>query len=165
MPTTITTTGFLLAMAVASGLVLLTVLIHYEAMRLITLLLPHIRIQPRLRILVVILGVFTAHTIEVWVFGLAYWLMSGPLALGAVSGYMSGHLFDYVYFSVVVYTSLGFGDIQPYELVRVIAGVEALIGLLMIGWSASFTYIMMEKFWGEHHLRRNAKAPPHRPHD
>jgi len=154
MPTSITTTGFLLAMAVASGLVLLTVLIHYEAMRLITLLLPRIRIQPRLRILIVILGVFAAHTIEVWVFGLAYWLMSGPLGLGAVGGYMSGHLFDYVYFSVVVYTSLGFGDIQPYELVRVIAGVEALVGLLMIGWSASFTYIMMEKLWGEHHMLR-----------
>ena len=162
MPSSITTTGFLLAMAVASGLVLLTVLIHYEAMRVITLLLPRIRIQPRLRILVVILGVFAAHTIEVWVFGLVYWLMSGPLALGAVSGYMSGHLFDYVYFSVVVYTSLGFGDIQPYELVRLHAGDDAH---QMIGWSASFTYIMMEKLWGEHHLRRSARAQSRRPHE
>jgi hypothetical protein len=31
-----------------------------------------------------------------------------------------------------------------------IAGVEALVGLLMIGWSASFTYLMMERFWPEH---------------
>lgn len=152
--TNFTTASFMLAMAVAGGLVLLTVLIHYEAMRLITLLLPRIRIAPRLRILVVILGVFTAHTVEVWVFGVSYWAMSGTLGLGAVSGYMSGHLLDYVYFSVVVYTSLGFGDIQPYELLRLVAGVEALVGLLMIGWSASFTYIMMERLWGEHHLPR-----------
>jgi hypothetical protein len=48
---------------------------------------------------------------------------------------------------VVVYTSLGFGDIQPIAHVRLIAGVEALVGLLMIGWSASFTYISMERFW------------------
>ena len=72
---------FLGAMAAASMLVLITVIIHYEAMRLITQALPHIRIRPRLRIRVVILGVFFAHTVEVWVFGLAYWFMSGPLAL------------------------------------------------------------------------------------
>lgn len=165
MDTTTTTTGFLLAMAVASGLVLVTVLIHYEAMRLITLILPHIRVQPRLRILVVILGVFTAHTVEIWVFGFTYWSLSGLPGLGAVSGYMTGHFFDYVYFSAVVYTSLGFGDIQPYEMMRLIASVEGLVGLLMIGWSASFTYIMMEKLWGEHHLRRSAKGHAQRPRE
>lgn len=141
---------FLLAMSVASGLVLATVVIHYEAMRLITEALPHIRIKPRLRILVVIIGVFLAHTVEVWVFGVTYWMMSGPLAMGAVGGQTTGHFFDFIYFSVVVYTSLGFGDIQPFEHVRMIAGVEALVGLLMIGWSASFTYLMMEKLWDEH---------------
>jgi hypothetical protein len=28
-----------------------------------------------------------------------------------------------------------------------ITGVEALSGLLLIGWSASFTYLSMQKFW------------------
>jgi hypothetical protein len=151
---------FVVAMAAASVLVLLTVIIHYEAMRLITVALPRIRIRPRLRIMVVILGVFFAHTVEVWVFGLAYWVMSGPLGLGTVSGQTTGHLFDFVYFSVVVYTSLGFGDIQPFEHVRMIAGVEALVGLLMIGWSASFTYLMMGNLWDEHHDRRGRRSPP-----
>ena len=49
---------FMVAMAAASVLVLLTVIIHYEAMRLITMALPHIRIRPRFRIMVVIFGVF-----------------------------------------------------------------------------------------------------------
>lgn len=149
---------FLLAMAVASALVLATVIIHYEAMRLITEMLPRLRIRPRLRIMVVILGVFVAHTCEVWVFGVTYWLMSGPLAMGTVSGHTSGHFFDLIYFSVVVYTSLGFGDIQPFEHVRMIAGVEALVGLLMIGWSASFTYLMMEKLWDEHRGDRASRG-------
>ncbi|MFT5782459.1 MAG: hypothetical protein ACI9EB_001852 [Pseudomonas sp.] len=30
---------------------------------------------------------------------------------------------------------------------RLIAGVEALNGLLLIGWTASSTYIAMERFW------------------
>ena len=37
-------------------------------------------------------------------------------------------------------------DFAPYRA-RLIAGVEALTGLLMIGWSASFTYLEMERFW------------------
>ncbi len=28
-----------------------------------------------------------------------------------------------------------------------LAGMEALNGLLLIGWSASYTYIAMERFW------------------
>lgn len=150
----ITAVEFMLAMSVAAALVLATVIIHYEAMRLITELLPRIGIQPRLRILVVIIGVFIAHTCEIWVFGIAYWVMSGPLDMGTVTGHTTGEFFDFIYFSIVVYTSLGFGDIQPFEHVRLIAGVESLVGLLMIGWSASFTYLMMEKLWVEHRRGR-----------
>ena len=50
----------------------------------------------------------------------------------------------------MVYTSVGFGDILPQGHLRLIAGVEGLAGLLMIGWSASFTYLMMEKLWLDH---------------
>ncbi|MGH6934484.1 MAG: ion channel [Dongiaceae bacterium] len=46
---------------------------------------------------------------------------------------------DYVYFSVATCNSIGFGDISPIDNVRLIAGVEALTGLVMIGWSTSFT--------------------------
>jgi hypothetical protein len=30
---------------------------------------------------------------------------------------------------------------------RLLAGMEVLNGLLLIGWSASYTYISMERFW------------------
>jgi hypothetical protein len=42
------------------------------------------------------------------------------------------------------------GDIAPLGPVRLLAGVEALNGLLMIAWSASFTYLSMENFWAPH---------------
>ena len=67
--------NFLMSAAVAALLVCLTVLIHYEALRGISRWLPHLQVRPRQRILVVILGVFAAHTVEVWVFAMAYWLM------------------------------------------------------------------------------------------
>ena len=31
----------------------------------------------------------------------------------------------------------------------VLAGAEALNGLLLIGWSASYLYIAMERFWND----------------
>jgi hypothetical protein len=30
---------------------------------------------------------------------------------------------------------------------RLLAGMECLIGLIMIGWSTSFTYLSMRRIW------------------
>jgi len=71
-----------------------------------------------------------------------------------------------MYFSAETYTSLGFGDMTPIGPIRLIAAVEALNGLLLIGWSASFTYISMEKFWLNKPAHRALKAtsPTHGAH-
>jgi hypothetical protein len=53
----------------------------------------------------------------------------------------------YLYFSAETYTSLGFGDIYPLGEIRMVVGVEALTGLLMIAWTASFTYLEMQRYW------------------
>jgi hypothetical protein len=37
--------------------------------------------------------------------------------------------------------------VTPVGPIRLLAGLEALNGLLLIGWSASYTYIAMERFW------------------
>ena len=42
---------------------------------------------------------------------------------------------------------MGFGDLTPTGPLRMLAGVEALNGLLLIGCSASYTYLAMERFW------------------
>ena len=97
-----------------------------------------------------VFAAFAAHTVEVWVYAIAYYVFVDLLHLGRFSGDIEPDLFDFLYFSVVVYTSLGFGDILPIGHARLLAGVEALVGLLMIGWSASFTYLSMEKFWPLH---------------
>ena len=41
-----------------------------------------------------------------------------------------------------------------------IAGVEALNGLLLIGWSASFTYLAMERYWPLHGKDSGAGVGP-----
>jgi hypothetical protein len=152
----------LLAMATASLLVIGTVLIHYEALRLISDHLRDLRIPPRQRMLVVVIAVFAAHTVEVWVYGIAYWLSIETFGLGGFGGQPVAGFQDSLYFSAITYTSLGLGDYYPTRALRLIAGVEALNGLVLIGWSASFTYLAMEAYWPLHAKRRRraVKEPP-----
>jgi hypothetical protein len=55
---------------------------------------------------------------------------------------------DYVYYSAVVYSTLGMGEIVPVGPVRILTGMESVSGLLLIAWSASFTFIEMQRYWG-----------------
>jgi hypothetical protein len=54
---------------------------------------------------------------------------------------------DHFHFSIASYTTLGIGDIIAEGPIRIIAGIEALNGLVLVAWSASFTYIAMERLW------------------
>ena len=54
---------------------------------------------------------------------------------------------DFVYFSGVVYTTLGFGDIVPVGGARILTVAEAVTGLVLIAWTASFTYFEMRENW------------------
>ena len=52
-----------------------------------------------------------------------------------------------LYFSAETFTSLGYGDVVPTGPLRALPGFEALNGLLLIGWTASYTYVAMQHFW------------------
>jgi len=101
----------------------------------------------RPRLLVVILVAFVAHAMEILMYGGALYLLVRVVSEGVLAGSAGFTLTNCLYFSAETYTSLGFGDITPVGSVRLLAGVEALNGLLLIGWTASFTYLAMERFW------------------
>ena len=130
-------------------MVIITTLIFYETLRLIWAWLPSVKITPRKRIILVVLALFAGHTISVWLYGILYWVLITYHGLGTLSGQHNG-FWDTIYFSAVTYSSLGFGDVFPTGAVRMICGVEVLNGLVLIGWSVSFTYLAMEKFWEVH---------------
>jgi hypothetical protein len=107
-------------------------------------LLSHIR---RRRVLILILVILIAHTIEIWLFAGGYYLLVHTLVIGTLSDFSTASFPDYVYFSATVYTTLGFGDIVPSGAIRFLTGVEALTGLVMITWSASYTFLEMQRDW------------------
>ena len=66
---------------------------------------------------------------------------------GSLAGNFNGSLTDCVYFSFTNYTTVGYGDIEPFGSIRFLAGLEAITGLSLITWSASFMFMEMTQFW------------------
>lgn len=141
-------------LCLVSGLAtVICVLLHYEALSIMSRRLPAIRLRRRARVVVAILGIMLTHVVQVWIFGLTYWLLDHFPTLGRLPGEFDEGALDFVYFSVVTYTTLGFGDIVPVGAIRILAGTEALLGLTLITWSASFTFLEMQRDWGEFRQR------------
>ena len=151
------------AMAISTFMVLLTVIIHYEGLQLISRLQLRIALVGRPAIIGSITCLFALHTLEVWLYALAYLIMV-QFHVGQFSGEFAGSIQDYLYFSATSYTSLGLGDVYPHGAVRLVTGVEALNGLVLIGWSASYSYLVMERLWGfpgdrRSHRRVDVRGP------
>ncbi len=119
--------------------------IHYEALRLASSQLILSSVPPRLRVAAAVIVALIAHLLEVVAFSIALALMlqggHGELTNGTADPE------SLLYFSLSCYTSLGIGDIAPLGSLRVFCGIEALVGLVMIGWTASFTYLEMRMYW------------------
>ena len=109
--------------------------------------LPKLRFPNRAKLLVVILATFVAHLLEIAMYGVGFYLLIDSFDAGSLSGTAKFSLETCMCFSTERYTSLGFGDLTAIGPVRLLVGVAALNGLLLIGWSASFTYLSMERFW------------------
>ncbi len=131
------------------GLVVLIVLLHYEVLHRVSAFLKKFQMGSRPHIVLMILGVFFGHVIEIWLFALVFFLFSQTGKFGLIAGIPEGgeDIIHYVYYSAISYTSLGFGDLVPIGPLRFLTAVEALTGLLLIAWSASFAFIQMQKLW------------------
>lgn len=135
------------ATMLAVSLVVVTFLFHYAVLRWLSGGMARVAMTARVRILVIVLMALAAHLVEVGLYAGAYALGDGVLALGSFGGLAVAEPLDYLYFSIVSYTSLGLGDVFPSDHLRFITGVEALNGLLLIAWSGSFIYIAMGRLW------------------
>ena len=135
------------AWIINGALIAVAVMIHYEILRVLSVAIPKWPIQHRLKVVVGLLGALTAHVLEIWVFGFGYYFLAMNPEFGNLIGSYEHSLLDSVYFSFVMYTSLGIGDIAPVGNLRFLAGLETLTGLVLITWTASFMYIEMQRFW------------------
>jgi Ion channel len=133
---------------VTSVAVIASVLFHYEGLnwlgkRLQTRLLHH-----RAKVAALIFGQLGLHIAEIWLFALGYWFLLNGAGFGEILPPQTLGILDLVYFSATSYTTIGFGDMVPVGAIRFLVGTEALLGLVLITWSASFTFLEMQRYWG-----------------
>lgn len=129
-------------------LIALCVIGHYEVLRYMNDALPRIGFTTqRQKVLLAIFGALGSHLAQIALFAIAFFVLHHAFDLGLIGGRFDDSFAAYLYFSAETYTSLGFGDIFPAGEIRILAGTEALTGLLMISWSASFSYLEMRRFW------------------
>lgn len=139
--------ALLLSVLVISGVtVTICVVLHYEALRFLSRAVG-IHVHKRIGVLVVMLGLLLAHILEIFVFAMSYKVMQHSGVLGHIAGIDENNLLDFIYYSSVVYTTVGFGDLVPVGAIRMLTAAEGLAGLAMITWSASFSFLAMRRLW------------------
>ena len=141
----------LIAAFIANGLLaLIVILLHYETLFQLDKNLPRVaHIAPRFKVLLGVGAIFIAHVIEIWIFALGYFATLHFPVMGGLVGDLSGHgvLLDCAYLSFITFTTVGYGELVAQGYLRYLTGIEALTGLILITWSASFLFIEMQKYW------------------
>ena len=126
----------MLDMLLALGMALVCIFLHFEAVLLIEKVAVRMR-SVRMSLLATWTGLLFAHVVEIWLYALVYFACA-QAGVGQLHGVTS--FIDYGYYSAVVYTTLGFGDVVPDPGLHMLTGSEALVGLSLIAWSATITY-------------------------
>ncbi len=127
-----------------------SVMFHYECLCLLERMVESFGSHRR-RLLATMIGLLLAHIVEIWFYAGAYALLGNYPGFGMIHLALAGGSspFDSVYYSAMVYTTVGFGDMVPSGGLRLITATEALVGLSLITWSASFTFFQMQAAFGK----------------
>lgn len=126
-------------LAISTAMVLLTVAIHGAGLLVLSRML---RIEQREEraehisavspkgiafTFAVVLGLFAIHGIEIWLYAALY------LAAGALPDLQTS-----VYFSTITYGTVGYDDAGLSRAWQLVAAIEGVNGVLLLGWSTAF---------------------------
>ncbi len=124
-----------------------TTFLFYETLGLVMKLIANKNLSPRFLLVILMLGIFFAHSISIGIYGLAYWILIGFSHYPKLEGIDVNNIGAYFYYSATTYSSLGIGDVFPRGCLRIITSFEVVNGLTLIAWSATFTYFSVQKLW------------------
>ncbi len=95
----------------------------------------------------IVILLFLASLLEVLVWASTY------LALNAIEGFERA-----LYFSMVTYTTLGYGDIVLAEGWRLLGSFEAAIGIIMFGWTTAIVIAAVTRIYFREETERHRHA-------
>ena len=125
-------------------LLILTIIVHATATSYVIELaekkskvhMKNLKINKIYWVSVIVLLMFLASIIEAVLWAISY------LTLDAIQVFEEA-----LYFSIVTYTTLGFGDIILKDSWRLLASLQAANGIIVFGWSTAITMAAVQKFY------------------
>jgi hypothetical protein len=121
---------------VGSSLVALTVLIHTGGLVLLARMTPRAArwlglhsndLGRSLVMMTSVLGIFALHTVEVWLWALAYILLNSTQSF-----------IDALDLSTAMFSTVGYGPIIVAPAWRLLTALEGINGFILIGWSTAY---------------------------
>ena len=93
--------------------------------------------------LIAVFALIFIHFVEIWLFAFLYDY------LGAL------HTFeDSLYFSTISYATIGYNDASIHEEWRMVAALEGVLGVILLGWSTAFFVRVLGRLEGDDGGRR-----------
>ncbi len=77
-------------------------------------------------------------------------LHGGQCTLWAAVYYFNPHISslssfsESIYFSLITFTTIGYGDVVIDSEWRIIAGLEAINGIMLVGWSTAMVFAFLQ---------------------
>jgi ABC-type sugar transport system permease subunit len=131
---------------IGGALIVTTVFVHAVILEVIIKALIAVRtdIEFRWRAVVfalVILAVFIAHVIEIWIWAALYYFEASISEIPTLEAA--------VYFSTSSFTTVGFGDLVLSEDWRLLSSIEAINGMILFGWSTAFIFAVIRRVYSQ----------------
>lgn len=111
------------AIMLAFTFVAVTFLLHYRALLWLGSRTPHFGLSTQAQVLAILVVLFLVHLVEIGLYAITYGLSVSLLGLGEFQGAVTSDAMSYLYYSGVIYTTLGLGDIQPQGHIRFITAM------------------------------------------
>lgn len=116
------------------GIALLGRLLQSELREERVMHLPDLSLRALGFTVLIVVALFGLHGLEIWLYAFLY------LSIGAI------HTLEIaVYYSTISYAGIGYSDHYILAPWRLLAGIEGINGLLLLGWSTAFFVTMISR--------------------
>ena len=93
--------------------------------------------------LMAVFALIALHFLEIWLFAFLYDY------LGALHSFAEA-----LYFSTISYATIGYSDASIHEQWRMVAALEGVLGIILLGWSTAFFVRVLGRLEGDDGSRR-----------